>query len=88
MACETPQTRTSEADVLRPGRRAVAAWAAKIGVGPTPGLDGMMNDRMEQSLFRYIWTHSKRQQIWILFIVALSMPSYFLAFDIHKQIVN
>jgi len=47
-----------------------------------------MNDRMEQSLFRYIWSHSKRQQIWILIIVALSMPTYFLAFDIPKQIVN
>ncbi|MDQ2704727.1 MAG: ABC transporter ATP-binding protein/permease, partial [Pseudomonadota bacterium] len=47
-----------------------------------------MSDRMEQRLFRYIWTHSKRQQIWILFVVALSMPTYFLAFDIPKLIVN
>ncbi len=43
---------------------------------------------MEQSLFRYIWTNSKRQQIWILFVVLLSMPTYFLAFDIPKLIVN
>ncbi|HEY6630681.1 MAG TPA: ABC transporter transmembrane domain-containing protein [Rhizobiaceae bacterium] len=47
-----------------------------------------MSDRMEQNLFRYIWSHSKRQQIWILLVVALSMPTYFLAFDIPKQIVN
>lgn len=47
-----------------------------------------MSDRMEQNLFRYIWTHSKRQQVWILIVVALSMPTYFLAFDIPKQIVN
>ncbi len=47
-----------------------------------------MNDRMEHSLFRYIWTHSKRQQVWILAIVLLSMPTYFLAFDIPKLIVN
>ncbi|MBL8579458.1 MAG: ABC transporter ATP-binding protein [Mesorhizobium sp.] len=47
-----------------------------------------MNDRMEQNLFRYIWSHSKRHQIWILIVVALSMPTYFLAFDIPKQIVN
>ncbi|MEQ1944178.1 ABC transporter transmembrane domain-containing protein [Mesorhizobium sp. VNQ89] len=47
-----------------------------------------MNDRMEQNLFKYIWSHSKRQQIWILIVVALSMPTYFLAFDIPKQIVN
>src|SRR5690606_9604200 len=30
----------------------------------------------------------KRQQIWILIVVALSMPTYFLAFDIPKQIVS
>ena len=47
-----------------------------------------MSDRMEQNLFKYIWTHSKRQQIWILIVVALSMPTYFLAFDIPKLIVN
>ncbi|MEW9836328.1 ABC transporter transmembrane domain-containing protein [Mesorhizobium marinum] len=47
-----------------------------------------MNDRMEQNLFRYIWSHSKRQQVWILCIVLLSMPTYFLAFDIPKLIVN
>ncbi|MBX3581624.1 MAG: ABC transporter ATP-binding protein [Rhizobiaceae bacterium] len=47
-----------------------------------------MNDRMEPNLFRYIWKHSRRQQIWILIVVALSMPTYFLAFDIPKQIVN
>ena len=47
-----------------------------------------MSDRMEQNLFKYIWSHSKRQQIWILIVVALSMPTYFLAFDIPKLIVN
>ena len=47
-----------------------------------------MSDRMERNLFKYIWTHSKRQQVWILIIVALSMPTYFLAFDIPKLIVN
>lgn len=47
-----------------------------------------MNDQMERNLFKYIWTYSKRQQIWILFIVVLSMPTYYLAFDIPKLIVN
>ena len=47
-----------------------------------------MSDRMERNLFKYIWTHSKRQQVWILIVVALSMPTYFLAFDIPKLIVN
>ncbi|NTJ43234.1 ABC transporter ATP-binding protein [Agrobacterium larrymoorei] len=43
---------------------------------------------MEKSLTRYIWTHTKRQQLYILLIVALSMIPYFLAFDLPKQIVN
>ncbi|MCC2688325.1 MAG: hypothetical protein K0S21_1128 [Rhizobiaceae bacterium] len=47
-----------------------------------------MSERMERNLFRYIWTHSRRQQVWILLVVALSMPTYFLAFDIPKRIVN
>ncbi|CAM3457194.1 ABC transporter ATP-binding protein [Agrobacterium radiobacter] len=43
---------------------------------------------MEQSLTRYIWSHTRRQQLFILLIVALSMIPYFLAFDLPKQIVN
>src|SRR5262245_62039861 len=43
---------------------------------------------MERSLARYIWTHTWRQQIFILFVVFLSMVPYFLSFDLPKQIVN
>jgi putative ABC transport system ATP-binding protein len=43
---------------------------------------------MEKSLTRYIWNHTRRQQLYILLIVALSMIPYFLAFDLPKQIVN
>ena len=43
---------------------------------------------MEKSLARYIWTHTRRQQIWILLVVALSMIPYFMSFDLPKQIVN
>lgn len=43
---------------------------------------------MDQSLARYIWTHTWRQQLWILTIVALSMIPYFMSFDLPKQIVN
>ncbi len=43
---------------------------------------------MEPSFQRYIWTHTRRQQLWILFIVAISMLPYYLAFDLPKQIVN
>jgi len=43
---------------------------------------------MEGSLARYIWTHTWRQQLYIVFIVALSMIPYFMSFDLPKQIVN
>jgi putative ABC transport system ATP-binding protein len=43
---------------------------------------------MERSLFRYVWNHTWRQQIWILLVVFLSMIPYFLSFDLPKQIVN
>ncbi|SFA92202.1 putative ABC transport system ATP-binding protein [Rhizobium sp. NFR07] len=43
---------------------------------------------MQKTLLRYIWTHTRPQQSWILFIVALSMIPYFLAFDLPKQIIN
>lgn len=43
---------------------------------------------MDKSLARFIWTHTWRQQIWILVVVALSMIPYFMALDLPKQIVN
>lgn len=43
---------------------------------------------METRLSRYIWTHTSKQQLWILFIIALSMIPYFMSFDVPKQIVN
>jgi putative ABC transport system ATP-binding protein len=43
---------------------------------------------MEQKLFRYIWRYSKREQIAILLLVALSMPFYFMSLDLPKMIVN
>ncbi|WP_092584394.1 ABC transporter ATP-binding protein [Rhizobium mongolense] len=43
---------------------------------------------MEKSLARYIWTNTRRQQLWILAVVAVSMVPYFLSFDLPKQIVN
>ena len=43
---------------------------------------------MEKSLARYIWDHTRPQQLFILLIVALSMIPYYLAFDLPKQIVN
>ncbi len=43
---------------------------------------------MNTSLFSYIWRHTKRQQLYILLIVLLSMPFYFLSLDLPKTIVN
>ncbi len=43
---------------------------------------------MEKSLARYIWTHTRSQQLWVLFVVAISMVTYFLSFDLPKLIVN
>ncbi len=43
---------------------------------------------MEKNLFRYVWKHTKRDQIWILFIVLLSMPTYFIALVVPKYIIN
>ncbi|MDQ0456115.1 ABC transporter ATP-binding protein [Rhizobium paknamense] len=43
---------------------------------------------MEKNLLRYIWRHTRRQQIWVLSIVLISMVPYFLAFDLPKRIIN
>ena len=43
---------------------------------------------MESRLSRYIWTHTRKQQLYILLVVAVSMIPYFLSFDLPKQIVN
>jgi putative ABC transport system ATP-binding protein len=43
---------------------------------------------MEPKLFKYIWRHSKTEQLGILGTVLLSLPFYFLALDLPKRIVN
>ena len=43
---------------------------------------------MEPKLFKYIWHHSRREQLVILLLVAFSMPFYFLSLDLPKMIVN
>jgi putative ABC transport system ATP-binding protein len=43
---------------------------------------------MEKHLLRYIWNHTRPQQIFILGIVLVSMIPYFMAFDLPKQIIN
>ena len=43
---------------------------------------------MEPNLSKYIWMHTRPQQVWVLAIVLLSMIPFFLALDLPKQIVN
>ena len=43
---------------------------------------------MDKNLAKYIWTHTSRHQLWILFIILVSMPTYFMSLDLPKQIVN
>lgn len=50
------------------------------------------SDKQDRSLpatvFAFAWKYTRKQQIWVLAIVLLSMPTYFLALDVPKQIVN
>ncbi len=43
---------------------------------------------MERNLLKYIWNHSRSDQLWMLVIILASMPTYFLSFEIPKRIVN
>jgi putative ABC transport system ATP-binding protein len=43
---------------------------------------------MDKSLFRYIWRHSKRDQLIIFAVVLTSLPFYFASLDLPRRIVN
>ena len=43
---------------------------------------------MEKSLFRYIWRHSKRDQLIVCAVVLASLPFYFASLDLPRRIVN
>jgi putative ABC transport system ATP-binding protein len=43
---------------------------------------------MDKSLFRYIWRHSKRDQLIICGVVLASLPFYFASLDLPRRIVN
>jgi putative ABC transport system ATP-binding protein len=43
---------------------------------------------MEPNLFKYIWRHSRAEQLWLLLLVLASLPFYFVALDLPKTIVN
>lgn len=43
---------------------------------------------MEQSVFRFVWKHSRREQIAILLLILFSLPFYWASLEIPKRIVN
>lgn len=43
---------------------------------------------LERNILKFTWMYSRPAQIFILFIVLLSMPTYFMSLDLPKQIVN
>jgi len=43
---------------------------------------------MERNLLKYIWGHSRRDQLWMLVVILASMPTYFLSLELPKRIVN
>jgi putative ABC transport system ATP-binding protein len=43
---------------------------------------------MEAVLSRYIWKHTKAQQLYVLVVVLVSMVPYYLSFDLPKQIIS
>jgi putative ABC transport system ATP-binding protein len=43
---------------------------------------------MDKSLFRYVWRHSKRDQLIICAVVLASLPFYFASLDLPRRIVN
>ena len=43
---------------------------------------------MERNLFRYIWSHTSREQVWIVIVTILAMIPYYMSFDLPKQIIN
>lgn len=46
------------------------------------------NKPLNSRLMRYIWQHTRAEQLWIGFVVLASMPTYFFALQLPVQIVN
>ena len=43
---------------------------------------------MERNLFKYIWFHSRKEQLVVLAVVLISLPFYFYSLTVPKLIVN
>ncbi len=46
------------------------------------------NRPLDVRLMRYIWTHTRAEQLWIGLIILLSMPTFFMALQLPVMIVN
>jgi len=46
------------------------------------------NRPLDKNLLRYVWRHTKAEQLWIMFVILASMPTYFLALDLPVRIIN
>ena len=46
------------------------------------------NRPLDKRLMRYIWRHTKAEQIWILCVILASMPTYFMVLNLPVRIVN
>ena len=45
-------------------------------------------DELDESIFRYVWRHSRPQQIWLFAVLLVSLPFLYLTLDLPKRIVN
>ncbi|WAJ28082.1 ABC transporter transmembrane domain-containing protein [Antarcticirhabdus aurantiaca] len=43
---------------------------------------------MAEPIYRYVWRHTRRQQIWMLCVVLASIPTLYVSLDLPKQIIN
>ncbi len=43
---------------------------------------------MEKKLLRYIWQHSRSDQLWMVVVILASMPTYFMSLELPKRLVN
>src|SRR4029450_4147598 len=70
-------------------RRPPHIGAAEIAKrGSRPSWTMIPLQRMDRSLFRYIWQHSRRDQLIVCAVVLASLPFYFASLDLPRRIVN
>ncbi len=48
----------------------------------------LQNQPLEKNLLRYVWSHTRKEQLWVLSVILLSMPTLFLVLDLPKNIIN